>query len=70
MYLTTGHGLAVKFTIEIYTTAPDGSEAVLLRTNITALSPLAARKRPAQGPQEGQSRPGLNAQGEVVYIVE
>jgi hypothetical protein len=34
----------LKFTIEIYTTATDGSEWILHRTTISAVNPLAAPK--------------------------
>jgi hypothetical protein len=68
-----GHGQAVKFTIEIYTTAADGTEAVLLRTTIVALSPLAARKeasRLLKARKKARGARVLNTQGEVVYSVE
>jgi hypothetical protein len=63
----------VKFTIEIYTTATDGTEAVLLRTTIAALSPLAARKeasRLLKARKKARAARVLNTQGEVVYSVE
>jgi hypothetical protein len=60
----------VKFTIEIYTTAADGSETLHQRTTFSALNPLAARKE-ASRLLDGRTKPGvvrvLNARKEILY---
>jgi hypothetical protein len=62
----------VKFTIEIYATASDGSETVLHRTTITAISPLLARKKTRRLLIGWKTRKAtgarlLNAQGERLW---
>ena len=65
--------LAVKFTVEIYTTTPDGAEAILLRTTVNALSPLTAQKaasRLLNARKAAKVARVLNAQGELIYQIE
>jgi hypothetical protein len=72
MYLTWTRRL-VKFRIEIYATATDGSEAVLFRTAISAINPLAARteaRRLLKARRKARVARVLNAQGEVIYEVD
>jgi hypothetical protein len=62
----------LKFIIEIYATAPDGSETLLHRATITAINPAAARKQ-ASRLLAGRKKPAgarvLNGQGEVIYKI-
>jgi hypothetical protein len=62
----------LKFTIEIYATADDGSEELLHRTMIAALTPLGARKEAGQLLAAWKKRKAntvqvLNVMGQRVY---
>lgn len=60
----------MKFVIEIYGTAEDGSETLLHRATITAFSPVSARKEVSFLLSNRKNATGahvLNVQGETLY---
>ena len=62
----------MKFTIEIYSTAGDGSEWLLHRTTVVAINPLGARKEAIHLVAEWKRRRAngarvLNAQGQQLF---
>lgn len=62
----------MKFVIEIYATSSHGSEVILQRATITAINPLAARKRASlllAGRKKATGARVLNGNGEVIYEI-
>ena len=60
----------MKFFIEIYGAASDGSEVLLHRATLTAITPVAARREASYLLGRRQKATGarvLNEQGEVLY---
>jgi hypothetical protein len=63
----------MKFTIELYATATDGSETLLYRVTISALNPAAAQKQAAyllSKRKKGAGARVLNAQSEIIYQIK
>lgn len=65
----------MKFTVEIYTSANDGSEALLHREDVSSITPLGARKKAKRVFANWQRRGAksarvLNAKADTIYQIE